>query len=99
MEPGDFRNGIFQLHTSVPDFYPALRLIDFCSRMLALLASSFAYCANPLFASFSMLCTRQYSVHCLFTFDWLRSLKRLICPPLKCGRSGKSRANFCLASD
>ena len=34
------------------------------------------YCPYPWCASFSMLCTRQYRCHCVFTFSCPRSVKR-----------------------
>ena len=48
------------------------------------------YRANPFFANFSMLCTRQYSVHWVFTLGWVLSVKRLSC--LLCRRLANTAA-------
>jgi len=48
-----------------------------------------AYCAYPRCASFSMLCTRQYSFHCASTFFCPRSVKRS--RPLLCAAGCQHR--------
>jgi hypothetical protein len=42
----------------------------------------YRYCAYPVCANFSMLCTMQYRFHCVLTFSrprWLKRVKRLLC--------------------
>jgi hypothetical protein len=52
------------------------------------------YWAYPCFASFSMLCTRQYSVHWAFTLGWLRcgeAIQLLVVPQI--GKHGLHRGH------